>query len=147
MALPTDPSVKLYLDGAHTRESLALASTWFDSSAPAATSERVLLFYCKQNRDPHALLASVVRSGLRFSRVIFSTEALHARTKEGDSEWQQTLASTWRELGGSGDVQVTPSLSDALHQLTQVPHRPLHVFVTGSLYLVGGALKLVGWEW
>lgn len=147
--MPNARGVQLYLDGAHTRESLAVASAWYHATAPPDPEERVLVFYCKQNRDPHALLASIVKSGVRFGHVIFSTEALHAKAGQASNvAWQQTLAHTWRELGGTGSMRVTATLSETLALLPELrQRRPLHVFITGSLYLVGGTLKLVSWEW
>jgi len=146
IAMADQPAVQLLLDGAHTPESAAAAAAWFTTQLPPGTPA-ALLFYCRPNRRPDALLAPLV-SLARHShmqphpfRVIFATEPA-----EPDLKWQRQLAYHWQhKLQAPGDVQLAVGVVQALEMLAkqqqQHQQHPLHVLVTGSLYLVGAVLK------
>ena len=166
----TSNALTFFIDGAHTPESIVECAKWFakkskERESPASPAERVLLFNCMEERDPESLLqplqSSLHRENVWPSEVIFSPTLssytkLSANLNEADLSWQQKLREAWEYSAPclsyhQADLhksRISSSLIDALHQLRakskQVKNRKFHVLVTGSLYLVGDVLKLLG---
>lgn len=138
----------VYLDGAHTAESTLVCGEWFRSAVPAE-AEKVLVFNCHPSRNPKSLLSPLLSS--EFSHVFFcSNETLTPHIlldkrleRKKTISWQEEEAQVWRSLS-SVPVEVCPSIPavmDSLRSLSQRSQKPLHILVTGSLYLVGGWLE------
>ena len=133
----------LYLDGAHTVESLDAVAAWFTETVPAS-EPRHLIFNCATSRSPDRLLAPL--RPLSFASAHFSTYRLDAddgylkekgellNDADGVS-WQREQASVW----GGTETAVHQTVGGALDA---VP-RGSHVLVTGSFYLVGAVLELL----
>jgi len=187
--------MSLYIDGAHTVESLENCATWFKEeackekinyecireNAQDKRFHRVLLFNLTGDRDPAPLLEQLIDTNFDFA--IFCPNATTTASLTGNSADQTKKASddsssrktcltnlrAWREMqSNSKPSSPTPpsiyleSIQDSLNfvdisrddaifsdgnevtrpaWLTQGHH--VQVLATGSLYLVGGILKLV----
>lgn len=138
------------------------------------SADRVIIFNCMEERDPASLLLPFQRMLLErgawpgqvvFSPTLSSYTKLSSSNTSIDLSWQYSLQSSWENsarlaLITSGAnavnpprmnrslVQVSPSLPETLQLLRKksksLPQKRLHVLVTGSLYLVGDFLRLLG---
>ncbi|KAJ3149523.1 Folylpolyglutamate synthetase [Geranomyces michiganensis] len=115
------PSIKWYLDGAHTKESMQVCVDWFldeyytlDETARSG-GEQILLFNCTKGRDGLVLLKALSKlhmSTVPFSRVVFCTnDAYPPGTTNGPTDQvnhtvqrddhltvQKELAAAWGTL-------------------------------------------------
>ena len=147
-----------YLDGAHTEESVRLAGSWFAGRTGTAEEERKkkrVLVFNQQDRDAKALLETLVEasggSG-EFDMAVFTRNEVDAEAVEGgaspDMSVQQGLGATMRRVSPGTKTAVFGSLGEALREVARygsdVDGDGVDVLVTGSLYLVGGVLKVVG---
>ena len=103
------PNVALFVDGAHTRESVVACAEWFaDESAKlnAAASSKsqvvnFLLFNCGHERNPFELLEPLIRLGfasahpVQFQRVLFCPFD-HDRTSLSEPPSADKLARIWK---------------------------------------------------
>lgn len=165
ISLP-ERSLKLYVDGAHTLESLAACTSWFRESVPPS-APRALVFNCSFDRNPARLLGPVyqLHAGHPFEEVVFSPNTPfsvsggssvdtvnHMAPPNPDLGFQNSLKQSWSGLSGL-EATVVPSVDAALQLLATKRQtletnsgEPLHVLITGSLHLVGAtfnALKFV----
>lgn len=157
----------LYLDGAHTTESVAGATEWFLAASAAATNDtaprRVLVFYT--SREPKRIMKAFMPYVAQFSKVVVAQIANPRMTTHsadpGDVDGkmsqarQEMVASTecWRSM--YREVPCLPcarpfgSLEDILDLVlpaaseTEDAAKPAQVFVCGSFYLVGDIVKLI----
>lgn len=63
---------------------------------------------------------------------------------------QQELKTAFEKLtpGSNSNVQIEPSIQDAIESITSSNDREIHVLVAGSLHLVGGVMAhLKDWGW
>jgi folylpolyglutamate synthase len=170
---PEAENVTFFVDGAHTPESVDACAAWFSSasSAKSSTAERVVIFNCMEERDPKSLLEplqerlvekNAVPSEIMFSPTISSYTKLNQQTNAVDVSWQGRLQATWDKMmeqrkvlvtGKPGSVSCQSSVAPSLHETLRhirtmsqkLPkNKRLHVLVTGSLYLVGDMLQLLG---
>lgn len=138
-----------------------------------STTERILVFNCMEERDPASLLLPLQNTLLEHKvwpkEVIFSpTMSSYSKLdhNEGllDTSWQSKLLSTWKHLTQAKKADqnavvmadqkfacnavMSPSLVETLNRIKSksksLPSKKLHVLVTGSLYLVGDMLQLLG---
>ncbi|EPY18550.1 folylpolyglutamate synthase [Strigomonas culicis] len=156
----------LYLDGAHTPESLTRATQWFLEASAAAegTPRRVLVLYT--SRDPRMVLKAFMPSIAHFCKVVIAqvqNPKQHAATGADDGEdddsrraKQELVAVTtlWRDM--YREVPALPCakpfryLEDLLDLVVPAASDsenaalPAQVFICGSFYLVGDILKLLG---
>ncbi|AGO11382.1 AaceriACR134Wp [[Ashbya] aceris (nom. inval.)] len=154
-----DGTVTWYVDGAHTKESIVAASTWFTQAAVPGR-QKVLLFN-QQTRDAGALLRhlhAVTGPVLTFNHCLFTTNVTwksgtysadlvsHNTSKEEVSklEVQRALQETWSSMTGnsSGNTAVYSDIESAVAAIKAI-QEPADVFVTGSLHLVGGLLVVL----
>lgn len=64
-----------------------------------------------------------------------------AKVTLNDLETLDLYAQTWKEIrAGSEEICVTKSYTEAVGRVEAMKTSNTHVFVTGSLYLVGGIL-------
>lgn len=146
--LRVSPLLDVYVDGAHTPISSAVAGEWFVSVAPGGAL-RVLVFDCKRNRRPRELLGALIGSGARFDLAIFVSSSVGAYGTPESLSWQQANAGLYSELAAAaGAVCSTAVLPNAVSALAHVAAksdelggRPAAVLFTGSLYLAGAALE------
>ncbi|KAJ3370664.1 Folylpolyglutamate synthetase [Allomyces arbusculus] len=160
----TTRHLTVYADGAHTRESLAACTAWFADESATVKDARHLVFNVTHARSGATLLAPVaaLHAKLPFTSATFSTntprpvgdgEAGSADTTDFTSfpdpelTQQQALRDAWVELSGM-DVKrtrVVPTVKDALDAIAEESKgQEASVLVTGSLYLVGATLDVLG---
>ncbi|KAI8104349.1 hypothetical protein M9434_002907 [Picochlorum sp. BPE23] len=169
-----EDNITYFVDGAHTSESLAACASWFSSASKSrernSIIERFIVFNCMEERDPASLLEplqttlhehNTLPQEIIFSPTMSSYTKLNTPNDMIDTTWQATLKDTWQRLyearfstGQPGDSKpgcshvVSKSLSDTLHRVRMkskaFPNKKIHVLITGSLYLVGDMLNMLG---
>ncbi len=170
---PDSENLTYFVDGAHTPESIASCASWFAAASrcrETSGTERIIIFNCMEERDPASLLEPFQKKLLEhkvwpkeiiFSPTMSSYSKLNQNEGSVDTTWQGSLLRTWKHLlqnrestprefsmAASRNVSVSPSLVDTLNRMKTkskgLPSKKLHVLVTGSLYLVGDVLRLLG---
>lgn len=171
---PDSENLTYFVDGAHTPESIASCASWFamaSRSRETSGTERIIIFNCMEERDPASLLEPFQKTLLEhktwpqeiiFSPTMSSYSKLNQNEGSLDTTWQGSLLRTWKKLlqpqepaprefssSASRSASVSPSLLDTLNKVKVrskgLPRsKKLHVLVTGSLYLVGDVLQLLG---
>lgn len=135
---------KVYLDGAHTPESLQACMRWFNQeiSQTNQSPKYFLIFNCTANRDARVLIQTILDGncdGRKFEKVFFACSS----TGSGGSK---KMIEIWRELEDgalASSLRRVESIGQALQEATEAS--PAAILVTGSVHLVGGALDwLVG---
>jgi len=120
--------VGIYIDGAHTEESVTACVHWFREVKERNGGINVLVFNCNKTKDAQKMLHVLVGSRIAFSHVIFTTfdtrntmkvqkRDLSAEKKDNTATtkqtnplaWQEANAKLWEDLretetetGGSG---------------------------------------------
>ncbi|KAK9448891.1 Mur ligase [Limtongia smithiae] len=154
-------NIEWLLDGAHTSDSITVATKWFASKArPGA---RKMLIFNQQTRDAKALvgkLHSILGAEVSFDDVVFCTnvtwssdeyqadlKSMNTSDKDvHDLVVQNQLADTWAELEPKSMRAVTPTIEDAVEYVRDIAKdacEDVQVLVTGSLHLVGGLLVVL----
>ncbi|CAI4065132.1 hypothetical protein SUVZ_08G2660 [Saccharomyces uvarum] len=146
-----------YIDGAHTKDSMVAASTWFRDTVRSSNKKKILLFN-QQSRDAKALIDNLYASvspDVSFDDVIFTTnvtwksgsysaDLVSMNTSKEDVEnlkVQELLAKDWSAIDNNhAGVHVTPNIETANELIEKSYDCPVEIFVTGSLHLVGGLL-------
>lgn len=155
-----------YIDGAHTLESINMASQWFKSEVTSKKTTKILLFN-QQSRENAAVLLeklyqNVVDSNLKFDHVIFTTNVTWSdgsynsdlvsmnNSKEQVDKLvvQKDLAGKWssldQQLGLTSRKHVFPDIETSLRFIKSLTNdKEAEVFVCGSLHLVGGFLAVL----
>ena len=167
---PGFEKITWYIDGAHTIESMAVASKWFaqqmETSKPAANNIKVLLFNQQNRENAGDLLVKLYEvmasSKFRFNHVIFTTNVTWS---SGDYNAdlvsmntskdlvdklvvQKMLAGIWSELDQKNNASTRKHI---LHEIetsanfikSLTNEADVDVFVCGSLHLVGGVLVVL----
>eukprot|EP00040_Diaphanoeca_grandis_P012570 m.63685 g.63685 ORF g.63685 m.63685 type:complete len:548 (-) comp23325_c0_seq1:547-2190(-) len=155
-----------YLDGAHTVESCAACSNWFNKvsstqdSDVATTIKKVLIFNCTHARDPQPLLECF--NNVDFDLAIFTIASNKSPNKNADQdnrtvtriktlECSQHCKHTYEEIQMKGadskqsdsdskQAEFIPHIEDVMSFLenSKAKHDgEVQVLVTGSLHLVG----------
>lgn len=134
--------------------------------------ERFVVFNCMEERDPAALLEplqttlhdhNTLPQEIIFSPTVSSYTKLNKPNEVFDTSWQATLKETWQRLyearcstalQHAGDAKqgcsqvVSRSLLDTVCRVRTkskvIPNKKVHVLITGSLYLVGDMLNMLG---
>ncbi|KAI3658171.1 hypothetical protein MP638_000854 [Amoeboaphelidium occidentale] len=150
--------VQVYLDGAHTMESISACLNWYEqvmaSNASNNSKKNVLVFYMSGRRDPMPIL-KLVLSKCQFDQIIFPLNKSKIasdypdliNSNVSDSEEMQarsTLVETLNELSSDAKPLLPDSIEDCLEEILKNEDVG-SVLVTGSLHLVGSvsaALKL-----
>lgn len=154
----TERNLQWYIDGAHTLESIHVAATWFVSQVQAAidagrSPTAIMLIFNQQDRDAEPLLRELLTvmrtlTGSRsFTYAVFCTNAPFTSDAVGGDplEVQETAARVYRSMDGGAMSMVIPSIEEAVYtaRRLKLPGDRIMVFATGSLYLVGGLLKVL----
>ena len=122
-------------------------------------AEIVLAFHCSNTRDPAALLErvqSVIKAAkLDFSAVYFTAPKIDQLSRADDSNvsvsvpdrntsWQEQMKKVWVQQKNE-ELHVMPTVNALVRALEErTKTNNVHVFITGSFYLVGGVLEVVG---
>lgn len=132
-----------FLDGAHTPDSIAQIGAWF--AAQSSRSSRRVLLFNQQERDAAPLLEALVGSFApnTFSHAVFCRNQVGGKGKgegegEADLTVQRALAERMQWISPRTRVVVVGDLKEAVGRVKG------DVLVTGSMYLVGGVLRVLG---
>ena len=165
---PTFENITWYIDGAHTLESVNVASSWFRkelSSKTPTSTKRVLLFNQQSRENANALLAklyeNVVSDSFAFDHVIFTTNvtwssgkynsdlvSLNTSKEQVDKLIiQKELAEAWNGLDSSATKKsrkhIFADIETGVNFIKSLSEDKVEVFVCGSLHLVGGLLVVL----
>ncbi|PKS08770.1 hypothetical protein jhhlp_004823 [Lomentospora prolificans] len=152
-----------FVDGAHNEMSVSKAAEWFvDMSESLSTSpapQRILIFSQQSNaRDPGPVVERLASSlqCVRIDHVIFSNcnvqQANRSPEKEGSvndaqaayyNQLRQEFVKTWERLHPQSQTHLSPDIPSAINMAMKFSEGSdsMHILVTGSLRLVGGALR------
>ncbi|KAJ3685625.1 hypothetical protein LUZ61_014789 [Rhynchospora tenuis] len=168
----TPGDLMLYLDGAHSPESMEMCARWFSQAIndekqqqPLKDCRQILVFNCMSVRDPELLLPRLfnicAHQGVQFSKAIFvpnqsqfnklgSSTAPPPQPQQVDLTWQLTLQRVWDKLLQSDKGErssVFGSLPEAVNWIKETARQNkstrFQVLVTGSLHLVGDMIRLI----
>lgn len=145
-----------YLDGAHTKDSIEAASTWFSDVVKDSQKPKVLLFN-QQSRDANALIHFMngkIAPEVRFDYVVFTTnvtwdsgsysvDLVSMNTCKEDVDElkvQKSIAKEWTKIDNDSKVFVSPNIEHATNLIEGLCDESLDIYVCGSLHLVGGLL-------
>jgi len=116
--------IVLFLDGAHTGESMAVCRDWYLAQQQSSNDGgilRVLIFNCMDTRDPVTLLKPLTEN-CGFDMVIFSSnstgkqhtlEDKRHHSQDAKTIWQHNILNSWRTLKGtSTSAESTRTSSD-----------------------------------
>jgi len=156
-SLPPDGSIiRLYLDGAHTPRSMVEAAAWFLQAVDAreGAGRKILLFTCGVDKSAESMLSTL--SAVEFDEVHIAAAVtgisapplpLAAGTDmKAPDRWLASLADSWNARSGVESAHVHATVGEALSAIragAAAGGGRLHVFVTGSLYLVGEVMSLI----
>lgn len=160
--LPVSPKVTLFLDGAHTPESLDAASKWFFDAARASdaahsrtSSRNVILFY--STRDPKSLFKAFMPFSRNVKKCILATIHSPKTPSSGEAEDAREhllkFTECWRTLYAEVPCLPCATPFETWHDIEELvtgstgnldaEDDHVNLFVTGSFFLVGDVLKLV----
>lgn len=165
-----DGNTEFLLDGAHTRESIHVAADWFRTQCTAAkessrpVSGTMLIFnQDSSTRDAKQLLSDLLyrvdrnltlKGGKHlmyvatsFTYAAFCTNTPFMKEAGGmpDLSLQESLAGLYKTMDRNQKYITCPSIEEAIEMAYRVSRggERILVLITGSLYLVGGALKVL----
>ncbi|KAI0865056.1 tetrahydrofolylpolyglutamate synthase [Xylaria cubensis] len=165
-----DESITWHIDGAHTVDSLKMATKWFAGECAANSGPKALIFN-QQGREEAVHFLEGMITALRtygqgdddsFEHVIFCTNVTHAKTgykrdfvnHQYDPDAikaltaQHGFAAKWASLDPKAKITVVPTIEDAINHVRGLSasvseRQTMQAFITGSLHLVGGALAIL----
>ncbi|GEQ66455.1 hypothetical protein JCM33374_g118 [Metschnikowia sp. JCM 33374] len=160
--------ISWYIDGAHTLESINVASNWYIGAHSKCEKPKILLFNQQSRENAKDLLERlydlVVKSSkVKFDHVIFTTNitwcdgsynndlvSLNNSREDVDRlVIQKELATKWNALdkvnGFSARKHIFPDIETSLRFIKSLSaeKQEAEVFVCGSLHLVGGFLTVL----
>lgn len=145
-------TMTFYVDGAHTSKSMEATVKWLET---ISQNNLILVFNCAHTKDIISLLTTLIKSKLSFKKVYFveplskkpsstpypNLKDLIQQTEVETLTWQQKQAKVWEHLyKGKLEISSELKINEALSVIKD-QHPNSHVLVTGSLLLVGDALK------
>jgi len=146
--------IKWCIDRAHTLDSIEVTAKWFAEKLRESGGKAVLIFN-QQDRNAAALLEKLYSTlqeamGNRsiFTHAVFCTNTpskAESAERPSDLTVQDAAAKAWSDLVPDTDVRVCCSIEEGVEYVAGVTmgtSNPL-VLVTGSLYLVGGFIKVI----
>lgn len=157
-------NIRWCIDGAHTPDSLSAAAEWFGQEWSKGGRKSSMLIFASPLRDAPVLAGHLNRAITQFcgpekpfqvAAFVGSTTLARdvvSSTPGGagkqDLKRERETMETWMSEGGSQSAMVHPSLQEAVESAKEIAMAKypdiFHVFVTGSLKLVGGMLTLLG---
>ncbi|KAM0329237.1 hypothetical protein ACHAQA_004537 [Verticillium albo-atrum] len=156
--------VTWHLDGAHTTDSLKMASQWFAGETAQKPGKRALVFNQQGRTEAIDFLDGVHHTikradGTSFDHVVFCTNVTYSTGYKKDfynvqydpkaieaMTVQHTFAEKWCALDPAAKISVIPTIEEALNYVESLgkdSKEPVQALVTGSLHLVGGALGIL----
>ena len=165
---PDYEGITWFIDGAHTLESIAVASSWVKQELTHKTNIKkpnVLLFNQQSRENVDELLTKLYESvypEVKFDHVIFTTNvtwssgdynpdlvSMNSSKEQVDKLIvQKQLAQTWTDLDAkhknSSRKHIFPDIETGLNFIRSLTvDNEADVFVCGSLHLVGGVLVVL----
>lgn len=167
-----EDNVEWCVDGAHTIDSIEVAGKWFAEKIQQTSPTKSILIFNQQERDTEALLGALqktINQTVKFDHAIFCTNT-PSRDKltqsPSDLSMQKAAATVWDQINTTAyseletslpatadarntksptSIEVMATIQDAVEYVRQVSkeHETVSIFVTGSLYLVGGLLTVL----
>jgi folylpolyglutamate synthase len=156
-----------HVDGAHTVDSLKMATKWFTGECATRKGPKVLVFNQQGRTEAVDFLEGMI-TGLRsqkqgsFDHVIFCSNVTYASTgykrdfvnHQYDPKAiealtaQHQFAEKWSSLDPTSKVVVLPTIEDAINHVRTLgkavdEKETVQALITGSLHLVGGALGIL----
>ncbi|KAK1764768.1 Mur ligase [Phialemonium atrogriseum] len=163
-----DGRVVWHVDGAHTVDSLKMASRWFAGETAKRSGPKVLIFNQQGRTEAVDFLEGVYNGtksadGSSFEHVIFCSNVTYAEAgykrdfvnHQHDPKviaklsQQRDFAQKWSSLDPSADVTVSSSIEEAITRVRELAKTmegegdTVQALITGSLHLVGGALSIL----
>lgn len=163
----TEGPVVWHVDGAHTVDSLKMASKWFAGECSGRKGPKALIFNQQGRTEAVDFLDGMI-SALKsqgqssFDHVVFCSNVTYAATgykrdfvnHQYDPEAIQKLtaqhqfAEKWSSLDPNAKVVVLPTIEDAINHVRDLGknmegEKTVQALITGSLHLVGGALGIL----
>lgn len=158
---------RIFLDGAHTVESMELCAKWFQS-CQRKENPKVLIFNATGDRDTHKLL-EILGKSVNFDRVFFTPNTASMNSTNVDSlnmnfpkdeqlKRCEQNCQLWHELqtrrngtsnGKIATAQALAAVGLVLEQIDNnfaASHQDCDILVTGSLHLIGAALTALDME-
>lgn len=161
--------ITFYLDGAHTKDSMSICANWFSKQLHKVGDDKsecinVLIFNVTGDRDSELIMKQL--HSIRFDYVCFTTNILNNDAYNEKCENFTGILSTaqfdrcinhkdiWINLLNSSRTSNTtqivmchPTIQNAIDFMLSIRDNNrlnrINVLFTGSLHLVGGALKLI----
>ncbi|KAI1404886.1 FolC bifunctional protein [Hypoxylon fuscum] len=163
-----DGPIIWHVDGAHTVDSLKMATKWFAGECAKRTGPKAMIFN-QQGRDEAVHFLEGMISTLKaqgqgtFEHVVFCSNVTYAETGykrdfvnyQYDPEAikaltaQRAFAEKWSSLDPEAKVVVLPTIEDAINHVRALGETSIsegetvQALITGSLHLVGGALGIL----
>ncbi|KAI4601009.1 Folylpolyglutamate synthetase [Pestalotiopsis sp. 9143b] len=160
-------SLVWHVDGAHTVDSLKMATKWFADECASRKGPKALIFNQQGRTEAvdflDGMVAALKAHGQgRFEHVVFCSNVTYAATgykrdfvnHQYDPEAIQKLtaqhqfAEKWSSLDPEAKVVVLPTIEDAINYVRDLSkdvqgQETVQALITGSLHLVGGALGIL----
>lgn len=153
--------VTFFLDGAHTKESMCITSNWFLSKIDKSRENmNILIFNVTKGRNSKQILQSL--HSVAFDEVIFTTNNDIGESSRLDENYSDTRKNVqyqrclehkknWEQLCEEKILQKTHiecchTILEAMNLIYKIRENnriQVNILITGSLHLVGGALKLI----
>ncbi|XP_055326265.1 folylpolyglutamate synthase, mitochondrial-like [Sitodiplosis mosellana] len=142
-------NMTLYIDGAHTIDSLHLCIDWFINKTQLSTEKKFLLFNITGGRNANDML-DVINAKTKFYRAIFTpnVSTLCSRAARDNMytfaqpNHSKQNAEYWSSLTSYNKSQDFPCISDVFKYLEEnYGGEEISILVTGSLHLVGEVLR------
>ncbi|KEY67869.1 hypothetical protein S7711_05007 [Stachybotrys chartarum IBT 7711] len=143
-----------FLDGAHNELSIERSAEWFSEASAAESGDeppRILIYsHLSDSRDGEGMLRSLI-GALRvpLQHVVLTTYDLRGLEAERAEDMLRRYDKVCRNHLPDATVWIKPDIEDALQcarnvcKDTTAGKAPPHIFITGSLYLVGRVLKVL----
>ncbi|KAI8624108.1 tetrahydrofolylpolyglutamate synthase [Xylariaceae sp. FL1651] len=159
-----------HIDGAHTVDSLRMATKWFAGECANKSGPKALIFNQQGREEAIDFLEGMITSlkthvqgdNNTFEHVVFCTNVTHAETgykrdfvnHQYDPEAikaltaQHGFADKWKTLDPKAKIVVVPTIEDAINHVRGLggsvdEGQTVQALITGSLHLVGGALAIL----
>ncbi|KAK3173247.1 hypothetical protein OEA41_006576 [Lepraria neglecta] len=132
-----------FLDGAHNDLSVHKAAQWFAEAATeiqsTTSNPRILIFSHISDRDGAGLLRLIAKTLQERDRCFEHPE------KNFPLELQNEYIEAWKSVYGEGHAAFESSIEGALNLAKKIGEEQggMQTLITGSLYLIGGALRLL----
>ncbi|KAK8132813.1 folylpolyglutamate synthase [Apiospora kogelbergensis] len=156
-----------HIDGAHTVDSLKMATKWFAGECADQSGPKALIFNQQGRTEAVDFLKGMVdaleaQDGSSFGHAVFCSNVTYATTgykrdfvnHQYDPQAIQALtaqhqfAEKWSSLDPRTKVVVLPTIEEAINYIRNLGEgvqkgETVQAFITGSLHLVGGALGIL----